>query len=196
MCAAKNESQLVAQACQGSPTAFEELVRTYEFPVKRMLYGMTKDVHSTQDLCQETFMAAYRALPRMDSNKLRFAPWLYRIAVNLVRSEWRRHKRISLVSFYTACGGNGDQSEESVEDGLINEDRFEERVVKQDLVRRVLAQLPTASALCLLLDAEGFTYREIAEMLHVSLAAVRSRLARARKGFEQIYHRLDREGKW
>jgi RNA polymerase sigma-70 factor (ECF subfamily) len=193
MDAAENESQLVAQACQGSPMAFEELVKTYESSIKRMLYGMTKDVHSTQDLCQETFIAAYRALPRMNSNELHFAPWLYRIALNLVRSEWRRRKHASLVSFYTACRDGDDQSEELVEDGLITEDHFEERIVKRDLVRRALAQLPTTSALCLLLDAEGFTYSEIAEMLHVSLAAVRSRLARARKGFEQIYHRLDQE---
>jgi RNA polymerase sigma-70 factor (ECF subfamily) len=60
-------------------------------------------------------------------------------------------------------------------------------------MRRALVQLPTTSALRLLLDAEGFTHSKIAEMLHVSLAAVRSRLARARQGFEQIYHRLDRE---
>jgi RNA polymerase sigma-70 factor (ECF subfamily) len=193
MDAAENESQLVAQACQGSPMAFEELVRTYEFSIKRMLYGMTKDAFSTQDLCQETFLAAYMALPRMDSNRLHFASWLYRIAVNVVHSEWRQCKYVSLVSFYTARRDDEDQSEELVEGGLINEDCFEERIVKQDFVRRVLAQLPTASALCLLLEAEGFTYSEIAEMLHVSLASVRSRLARARQGFEQIYHRLDQE---
>lgn len=193
MHAVENESQLVAEACQGSPRAFEALVKTYESPVKRMLYGMTQDIHFTQDLCQETFLAAYRALPRMDSNELRFAPWLYRIALNLVRSEWRRRKHITLVPFTTSRGSNEDLFEELIEDNLVNEDRFEERIVKQDLVRRVLAQLPASSALCLLLDAEGFTYREIAEILHDSLAAVRSRLARARQGFQRIYNNLDRE---
>lgn len=189
----QNESQLIAEACQGSPRAFEALVKNYEFPVKRMLYGMTQDVHFTQDLCQETFLAAYRALPRMNSNNLRFAPWLYRIALNLVRSQWRRCKRITLISFSTSWGDNEDQFEEWLEDNLISEDRFEERVIKRDLVRRVLAQLPGSSARCLLLDAEGFTYREIAEILHDSLPAVRSRLARARQGFHRIYSNLDRE---
>jgi RNA polymerase sigma-70 factor (ECF subfamily) len=193
MHAVENESQLVAEACLGSPRAFEALVKTYESPVKRMLYGMTQDVHCTQDLCQETFLAAYRALPRMNSKELRFAPWLYRIALNLVRSQWRQRKRITFISFSTSWGGNEDQFEELIEDGLVNEDRFEERIVKQDLVRRVLAQLPAPSALCLLLDAEGFTYREIAELLHDSLPAVRSRLARARQGFQRIYSNLDRE---
>jgi RNA polymerase sigma-70 factor, ECF subfamily len=193
MQAVEDESQLVAEACQGSSTAFEELVKIYEHPVKRMLYGMTQDVYFTQDLCQETFLAVYKALPRMNSNELRFAPWIYRIAVNLVRTEWRRRKHVTLVPFSSVRRDSEDQFEESVEDGLVSEDHFEERVVKQDLVRRVLAQLPDASAVCLLLDAEGFTYREIAEILHDSLAAVRSRLARARQGFECIYRNLDRE---
>lgn len=193
MHAVENESQLVAEACQGSPRAFEALVKNYESPVKRMLYGMTQDAHFTQDLCQETFLAAYRALPRMNSDKLRFAPWLYRIALNMVRSQWRQRKRVTLISFSTSRGSNEDQSEEWLEDNLISEDRFEERVIKRDLVRRVLAQLPGPSALCLLLDAEGFTYREIAEILHDSLPAVRSRLARARRGFQRIYRSLDRE---
>jgi RNA polymerase sigma-70 factor (ECF subfamily) len=129
----------------------------------------------------------------MNSNELRFAPWLYRIALNLVRSQWRQYKRITVISFSASWGGSTDQFEDQIEDNLINEDRFEERLVKQDLVRRVLAQLPVSSALCLLLDAEGFTYREIAEILHDSLPAIRSRLARARQGFQRIYSNLDRE---
>jgi RNA polymerase sigma-70 factor (ECF subfamily) len=75
----------------------------------------------------------------------------------------------------------------------MSEDHFEESVAQRDLVNRVLAQLPTASVMCLLLDAEGFSYREIAEILQDSLSAVRSRLARARQSFQQLYNRLDRE---
>ena len=79
------------------------------------------------------------------------------------------------------------------EDYLISDEHFEERVLERDLVKRVLAQLPPASAICLLLDAEGFTYKEIAEMLQDTLSAVRSRLARARQSFQQLYSRLDQE---
>jgi RNA polymerase sigma-70 factor (ECF subfamily) len=70
---------------------------------------------------------------------------------------------------------------------------FEEVVSECDLVRWVLSHLPATSVMCLLLDAEGFTYKEIAEIMHDSLSAVRSRLARARQSFQRLYTRLDQE---
>src|SRR5260370_35721382 len=90
MKALADEAQLTLAACQGSHEAFEELVLLYEPRIRRMVYSLTHDRHLTQDLCQETFLAAYRALPRMRETELHLAPWLYRIALNQVRSEWRR----------------------------------------------------------------------------------------------------------
>ena len=74
MNAVDEESQLVIDACRGSVEAFEALVALYEPRIRRMIYGMTHDVQLTQDLCQETFLSAYRALPRMDGEQLHFAP--------------------------------------------------------------------------------------------------------------------------
>src|SRR5579883_2962240 len=99
MNAVENESELVVAACRGSAAAFEALVGYYEPRIRRMLYGLTQDVQLTQDLCQETFLAAYRALPRMQGEALHFSPWLYRIALNLVRSEWRHRRHVAVVPF-------------------------------------------------------------------------------------------------
>jgi RNA polymerase sigma-70 factor (ECF subfamily) len=77
---------------------------------------------------------------------------------------------------------------------LVSDEYFEEQVVQRDLIDRVMAQLPPASAMCLLLDAEGFSYREIAEMLQDTLSAVRSRLSRARHSFQRLYQKLLEEG--
>jgi RNA polymerase sigma-70 factor (ECF subfamily) len=195
MKAVDEEVQLTLDACTGSITAFETLVIHYEPRLRRLIYGMTQDAQLTQDLCQETFLAAYRALPRMNGRELQFAPWLYRIAINQVRSEWRRRKHVVVVSFSTPSAGNEDMLDESIQDYFVSHEGFEEHVVEGDLVRRVLAQLPDASALCLTLDAEGFSYNEIAEMLDETLSAVRSRLARARQAFRRIYAGLDQEGR-
>ena len=194
MKALEDEPQLTLEACHGSAMAFEALVMYYEPRIRRMLYSLTQDSQLTQDLCQETFLAAYRALPRMDGEELHFAPWLYRIALNQLRSEWRRRRHVTCIPFEPPHGFGDDVFEEPSEDYLVNDEIFEERVVKRDLIQRVLDQLPQASALCLLLDAEGFSYREIAEILQDTLSAVRSRLSRARQSFQQIYTRLDREG--
>ncbi len=186
----EDESQLIIDASRGSVSAFEALVVLYEPRIRRMLYSMTRDVQLTQDLCQESFLAAYRALHRMDGEELHFAPWLYRIALNQLRSEWRRRKHVTLVPFPAPYGSDDDASSEEY---FICESNFEEVVSECDLVRRVLSHLPATSVMCLLLDAEGFTYKEIAEIMHDSLSAVRSRLARARQSFQRLYIRLDQE---
>jgi RNA polymerase sigma-70 factor (ECF subfamily) len=190
----EDESRLTSEACHGSAAAFEALVIHYEPRIRRMLYSLTHDIQLTQDLCQETFLAAFRALPRMKDKELQFAPWIYRIALNQLRSEWRRHRRITWVPFATSFGQGDDVFDVQPEESLVSEERFEEGIMERDLVTRVLAQLPPASAACLLLDAEGFSYREIAEILQDSLSAVRSRLARSRQAFQQTYNRLDRGG--
>ena len=187
----EDEAQFVSAACNGSIVAFESLLQIYEPRIRRMLYSMTQDAQLTQDLCQDTFLAAYRALPRMNGDELHFAPWLYRIALNLVRSEWRRHKRVKVVPFLLPQGNEDTVFDEQAEDFLVSDDQFEERVALSELVHHVLAQLPRSSAQCLLLDAEGFTYNEIAETMQDSLSAVRSRLSRARRAFQRIYTHLD-----
>ncbi|HEX4204045.1 MAG TPA: RNA polymerase sigma factor [Ktedonobacteraceae bacterium] len=188
----ENDTPWVISACQGSMAAFEELVRRYEPRIRRMLYGLTQDIQLTQDLCQETFLAAFRALPRMDGAQLRFAPWLYRIALNQIRSEWRRRKHVSVVSFLSLTRAfEDDFADEGAISALVCPAQFEDSIAEQDVVRQVLAQLPRSSAMCLLLDAEGFSYREIAEILQDSLSAVRSRLSRARHTFRHLYNSID-----
>lgn len=192
MNAVDEESQLVIDACGGSIEAFEALVILYEPRIRRMIYSMTHDVQLTQDLCQETFLSAYRALPRMDGEQMHFAPWLYRVALNQVRSEWRRRKHVTLLPFSMHIGSN-EGADELSELSLLSSEPFEDRILERELVKRVLAQLPANSAMCLLLDAEGFTYQEIADTLQDTVSAVRSRLSRARQAFQQLYRRLDRE---
>jgi RNA polymerase sigma-70 factor, ECF subfamily len=194
MNAVEDESRLTIEACRGSVEAFEALVISYEPRIRRMLYGLTRDIQLTQDLCQETFLAAYRALPGMNGETLHFAAWLYRIALNQVRSEWRRRKHVTIVPLASLAGENDDIGGEADQQYLGDDSLFEDHVVERDLVQRVLEQLPPASAECLLLDAEGFSYLEIAEILQDSLSAVRSRLSRARQTFRRIYAGLSREG--
>ena len=98
--------------------AFEVLLVHYEPRIRRMLYGLTRDLQLTQDLCQETFLAAYKALPRMNGEELQFAPWLYRIALNQVRSEWRRRKHVLVIPFSLPLGNGDDLFDEPAEDSL------------------------------------------------------------------------------
>ena len=191
----ENEPQLTLDACKGSMESFELLVVYYEPRIRRMLYSLTQDSQLTQDLCQETFLAAYRALPRMNGEELRFAPWLYRIALNQVRSEWRRHKHVSVIPFSSPQGHGEETFDDAGEACLVSDEYFEEQVVQRDLIERVMRQLPPTSVMCLMLDAEGFSYLEIAETLQDTLSAVRSRRSRARQTFQRLYKQLEEEGR-
>ncbi len=193
MSAVQDEARLVVEACQGSITAFEVLVTRYEPRIRRIIYGLTHAVQLTQDLCQETFLSAYRALPRMKETDLHFAPWLYRIAVNQVRSEWRRRKHVTLVPITSPCTYGDEPAHDMSEDELVSDEHFEEQVVERDLVRRVLGRLPEEAVTCLLLDAEGFSYKEIAAIQQETVSAIRSRLSRARQLFQRIYSGLDKD---
>src|SRR5712691_936723 len=120
MNALENEPQLTLEACKGSIAAFEALVEYYEPRIRRMLYSLTQDSQLTQDLCQETFLAVYRALPRMNGEELHFAPWLYRIALNQVRSEWRRRKHVTCIPFSMPHGSDDDLVEGQCEEFLVS----------------------------------------------------------------------------
>src|SRR5581483_334662 len=133
MNAVEDESRLTIEACRGSIETFQALVTSYEPRIRRMLYGLTRDVQLTQDLCQETFLAAYRALPRMDGRTLRFAPWLYRIALNQVRREWRRQKHVTVVPLASLSSDDNDVCGGAVEEYLGDDCLFEEHVVERDL---------------------------------------------------------------
>jgi RNA polymerase sigma-70 factor (ECF subfamily) len=187
------ENHVVHDACCGSALAFEQLVLAYEPQVKHVLYRMTGDPQLTQDLCQETFLAAYRALPRLHAEDLHFAAWLYRIATNLARSEWRRRKHVTCIPFPAPLWQEESSTDMLAEDLLISEHHFEEQVVQYDLIQHTLRQLPEVSVWCLLLAAQGFSYSEIADTVGESLSAVRSRLSRARQSFQRIYSDLDQE---
>ena len=77
----------------------------------------------------------------------------------------------------------------------MSDEYFEEQVVQRDLIERVMQQLPPSSVMCLMLDAEGFSYLEIAETLQDTLSAVRSRLSRARQTFQRLYRKLEEDGR-
>jgi len=81
--------------------AFEEVVERYQVPLRRFLYGVVQDYELAADLCQETFLSAYRALPRIEG-ELNVDAWLYTIALNHARGALRRRRILRWVPFVSA----------------------------------------------------------------------------------------------
>jgi RNA polymerase sigma-70 factor (ECF subfamily) len=148
-----------------------ELFEQYYGSLVRMLYRRTGDRDRAEDLAQETFARAVAAPP----NNPR--PWLFAVALNLVREDGRRAlrqgRRLELL-----------RTDERPEQGPEND---YERNERSSAVRAALALLNERDREALLLKAEGFNYEEIAATLGLSKGAVGTTLARARRRLVEAY---------
>ena len=174
------DARVVAAVRRGNPEAFEVIVREYQPRLYRFLFGMVGDAEVARDLTQDTFLAAYRALPET-SDDLNLTGWLFQIARNNARSHWRRRKLLAWLPFGR---GNGDDERDG--DGLpagpgMSLDGPEETLVERAALGAALRSLQRADRECLLLCADGFSYAEICAVTGLSLPAVKGRIFRARK---------------
>jgi RNA polymerase sigma-70 factor (ECF subfamily) len=158
---------------------FDELVQRYQAPLARFLYGLVHDPEQAADLCQETFLSAFKAAPRL-RGELNLDAWLYTIALNHARGFLRRKRLLSWVPYVNALHDRPSPGPDAPS-----------RIAQRDELRQVLRQLSTDQRACLLLHAEGFRYAEIAQMLGCSAAAVKVRIFRARERCLALYS--DRE---
>lgn len=182
--------------------AVETLVANYGKLVFHVIYGLTSDWQESQDLTQDTFVQALRAIDaarQVSGARFHAKAWLLQIAVNVVRMSRRRRSSIRVVPFASLR----DEEQEATEIETIAEHAAPvqpagfgmgaaqdpaEIIAERDAVQRTIAQLPETLRLCLLLSVVGgMSSHEIARVLDLSEAAVRQRLSRARKLFQQLY---------
>lgn len=174
------EGVLVARARDGDLDAFEAIMVLYEGRLLRFLTGLVGDVEIARELCQDTFLAAYQAFPRL-SGELHLSAWLHTIAVNRARSHHRRRRLRQFLPF------DEEHHAVSVTDA-------QESVVVNDTVRRVLDRMPPNYAQPLLLQTvSGLSCREIAQVLGSTEGAIKVRLLRARESFRRLYAEEVRE---
>jgi RNA polymerase sigma-70 factor (ECF subfamily) len=166
--------------------AIEELYRLYREPLLRYLQRLCGSPEQAEELAQETFIKAYTGLLAF-RGECSVATWLFRIARNLYLNSLRRPSpaRIDTDELLAIpdSGSYGDP-EQQIAAGE-----------RRDRIGMALAQLPEQQRSVLLLrDAEGLAYIEIADVLGISLAAVKVSLFRARNAFRQAYRALDDQG--
>src|SRR6185503_17289912 len=158
---------------QGTP--IDALYSAYQRPLLAHLARLVGDHEAAEDLCQETFIKAWRAWSQHDPTASALA-WLYRIATNTAYDYLRRHRRIQFTTLPES-------------DPLPGETHpMETRVAECEPVQAALAQLPARYRTLLLLSAcQGHSIREIAEALGCTDLAIKMRLFRARASFRRVY---------
>lgn len=161
--------------------AFAALIAVHEAPIGRYLRHLVGVAELARDLTQETFLAAYRALPRTEVANP--AGWLYRIATNQALGHLRRRKLIAWLPL-----GNWLLSGRASPDPPPDE-----RVVGDAAVAATLARLSPRHRACLLLSIAGFAPAEIAAQLGLAPPAARMTLSRAREAFRRHYFGPDQQ---
>lgn len=180
------DAATIAAGRAGDAGAFEAIVEEYQPRLYRFLYGLVGDAELARDLTQDTFLAAYRALPAT-SPDLNLTGWLFQIARNCARSHWRRRKLLHWVPF---LGGNGAPEEEGPAMALPGP---EGAIVERQVLGAALRRLREPDRECLLLCADGFSYHEIMDITGLTLPAVKGRIFRARRELRAHLEPCDRE---
>ena len=168
------DAATIAAVRAGNADAFEAVVREYQPRLYRFLYGLLGDAELARDLTQDTFLAAYRAIPNTSAD-LNLTGWLFQIARNFARAHWRRRRLPAWVPFF---GGEDDPPPEVEGPPVMGP---EGEVVERQTVAAALRCLQTLDRECLLLCADGFSYGEIVEITGLTLPAIKGRIFRARR---------------
>ncbi|OOG38431.1 RNA polymerase sigma factor RpoE [Polaromonas sp. A23] len=181
--ASDSDAMLVERTVAGDQKAFELLVVKYQRRIQRLIGRMVRDVDLVEDIAQETFIRAYRALAQF-RGEAQFYTWLYRIAVNTAKKALMELKRDPTVSENSFKSGDDDETS-PLENELTSSETPEAVLAGKEIAQMVNAAmeaLPEELRQAITLrEIEGLSYEEISEAMNCPIGTVRSRIFRARE---------------
>jgi len=182
------DEELVARSQGGDLESFNQLIVRWERPIYALAYRVIGREEDARDVCQDTFLRAYRALPGF-KGQAKFSSWLYRIALNLCR-DWIRRQRRAPVS---QMPEDADAMELASESGPA--ESIEDLVARRELsgiVEQAMAELSEEQRTAIILkEYHGMTFQEIADLQGCPLSTVKTRLY---QGLSQLRRHLERNG--
>lgn len=185
----RSDETLAVEARNGSQEAFRELVERFERPVFGLIVRIVRRAEEAEDLAQETFLKAHRALARFDPSR-KFSSWLFKIAHNTALDALRRAGETTLS--LDAPPRDGDEAPEPPADPSA-EDPFA-RAAGRDLGRALEAAIhrlrPEYREVLLLRFVEELSYEEIAEVTSAPLGTVKIHIYRARRDLARAMSEL------
>lgn len=180
----QSDLELVKRAQRGERGAFDLLVLRYQHKVVKLVARLLRDPAEAEDVAQEAFVKAYRALGSFRGDSA-FYTWLYRIAVNTARNSIASRQRRPLD--YEADLSESEQS--VVESRMRHSDTPEAAALSEEIratVNRAVEELPEDLRTAIILrEVEGLSYEEIAAAMDCPVGTVRSRIFRARESIDR-----------
>jgi RNA polymerase sigma-70 factor (ECF subfamily) len=164
---------------------FEAVAMPFVDALYNTAYRMTRNAQDAEDLVQETYLKAYRYYDKFEEGT-NFKAWLFKIMKNTFINNYRKRQQVPQQSDFSDIEESFESLVSEEASGQIKspEDEFLEDVLDED-VQRAMDELPEDYRMVILLaDLEGFSYKEIAEILEVPVGTVMSRLYRGRRLME------------
>ncbi|MBA2724070.1 MAG: RNA polymerase sigma factor RpoE [Methylibium sp.] len=183
------DALLIERVKLGDVRAFEMLVVKYQRRIERLIGRMVRDTDLVQDIAQETFIRAYRAIPKFRGESA-FYTWLYRIAVNTAKKALVDLKRDPLVTESARFGRDDDGDETSrVENELTDGETPEALLASKQVAAAVNSAIEALSQdlrqAITLREIDGLSYEDIATVMNCPIGTVRSRIFRAREAIAE-----------
>jgi len=191
---------LVQRTLAGDQRAYGLLVVKYQRRVERLIGRMVRDSDLVQDIAQETFIRAYRALGQF-RGEAQFYTWLYRIAVNTAKKQLMELKRDPVVLMSSLMRNEDDETsapELELNGQVADAESPESLLASKEIAQAVndaMEALPKELGQAIALrEIEGLSYEEIAQALDCPIGTVRSRIFRAREAISaRIKPMLERQ---
>ena len=180
---ADSDLMLVERTVAGDQRAFELLVIKYQRRIQRLIGRMVRDVDLVEDIAQETFIRAYRALHQFRGDA-QFYTWLYRIAVNTAKKSLMELKRDPTVSESFLKSDDDDETKPRRNEPISDETPESVFAAKEiaTVVNAAMEALPEDLRQAVTLrEIEGLSYEEISTVMNCPIGTVRSRIFRARE---------------
>jgi len=176
------ESELLAGLQAGDPAAYRRLVDLNSPKIYNVALGLLGDEQEAEDVLQETFLNAFQAIDRFEGRS-QLSTWLYRIAYNASLMRLRKRGRMTTFSLDQPVGEADDDQRESrhlVDWSALPDDQLLSAEAREEM-NRAIADLPeTLRSTFILRDIQGLSGAETADVLGITVQAVKNRLHRAR----------------
>ena len=179
------DQQLVERAQRGDKHAFELLVSKYQRKLARLLSRFIRDATEVEDVTQEAFIKAYRALPTFRGDSA-FYTWLYRIGINTAKNSLvAMGRRAPTTTDIDSEEAEGFEDGDQLRDLNTPENQMMSRQVAET-VNQTLEELPEELRTAITLrEIEGLSYEDIASIMNCPIGTVRSRIFRAREAIAE-----------
>ena len=178
------DKQLVERVKRGDKRAFDLLFLKYQHKIISLVGRYLRDQDEVQDVTQESFIKAYRALPNFRGDSA-FYTWLYRIAINTAKNQLVSRSRRPPDTDIDADDGEFQDNYAVLRDNESPEDVLAMGQM-ESVIYRAIGDLPEELKVAVTLrEFEGLSYDEIAEVMECPVGTVRSRIFRAREAIEK-----------